>query len=332
MKISFVIPAYNEEKYLPLCLQAIFLQQKTASCDVEVIVVNNASTDATHAIAASFPSVIVIDESRKGITFARQAGLAAATGDLIANVDADSILTPGWLEAVAKNFSRNEKLVALSGPFLYYDLPVFSNLQIHFYYLLGYITYLINRFVLRVGSLLQGGNFVVRRSALQQIGGFNTAIAFYGEDTEIAKRLSQVGPVVFTFSLPMYSSARRIKHEGLLTMAVKYPMNFFWTTFFKRPFTTEYIDVRKQPISAFQTTVKNFYTVLHTVQITVLAVVLFLFGGAGYLYHEVTLFSHIPVAEAQQLPTPRLVKVFGPMVLKMQQKIHDWDIDADDQP
>jgi GT2 family glycosyltransferase len=92
---------------------------------------------------------------------------------------------------------------------------------------------------------VQGGNFVVNRAALEAIGGFNTAISFYGEDTDIARRLNTVGEVRFTFDLKMSSSARRLKSEGMLTMAARYSINYLWTTFFKRPFTDTYVDIRE---------------------------------------------------------------------------------------
>jgi GT2 family glycosyltransferase len=95
--------------------------------------------------------------------------------------------------------------------------------------------------------MVQGGNFVLRRDALEKIGGFNTAIAFYGEDTDIARRLNAVGKVKFTFDLKMFSSARRLKQEGMLTIAARYTMNYLWTTFRKKPFTEDYIDIREQP-------------------------------------------------------------------------------------
>jgi GT2 family glycosyltransferase len=94
--------------------------------------------------------------------------------------------------------------------------------------------------------MVQGGNFVLRCDALKKIGGFNTAIAFYGEDTDIARRMSQVGEVKFTFRLKMFTSARRLKHEGIFTMAGRYTINYLWTTFRKKPFTEEYIDIREQ--------------------------------------------------------------------------------------
>jgi GT2 family glycosyltransferase len=96
--------------------------------------------------------------------------------------------------------------------------------------------------------MVQGGNFVLRREALEEIGGFNTAISFYGEDTDIARRILKVGKVKFTFDLRMFSSARRLKHEGMVTIAARYTINYFWTTFRKRPFTEQYIDIREQTL------------------------------------------------------------------------------------
>ena len=122
MRLSFVVPAYNEEAYLPACLESILAQTRDLGEPVEIIVVNNASTDRTREVALGYPGVRVVDEPRKGLTFARQAGFAASTGELIANVDSDSRLTPGWVEQVLTTFATEPKMVALSGPFVYYDL------------------------------------------------------------------------------------------------------------------------------------------------------------------------------------------------------------------
>jgi len=256
MRLSFVVPAYNEEAYLPACLESILAQTSGFSAGtVEIIVVNNASTDRTREVALSYPGVTVVDEPRKGLTFARQAGFAASSGELIANVDSDSRLTPGWVAQVLATFAEAERkytagaskrqLVSLSGPVLYYDLTPRQRVLVHIFYLTAWTTYAINRYILRVGSMVQGGNFVTARAGLEAIGGFNTAISFYGEDTDIARRLNEVGEVRFTFELKMFSSARRLKNEGMLTMAWRYGINYMWTTFFKRPYTDEYVDIRE---------------------------------------------------------------------------------------
>ncbi len=245
-----MIPAYNEEHYLPACLESILAQTGSLGDQVEIIVVNNASSDRTREVALSYPGVTVVDEVRKGLPWARQAGFAASSGELIANVDSDSRLTPGWVKQVLDTFAEFERkgksLVALSGPVEYYDLTASQMVSVHLFYLLAFLLYALNRYVLRAGSMVQGGNFVLRRDALASIGGFNTSIAFYGEDTDIARRLNRVGKVVFTFQLKMFSSARRLKKEGMLTIGMRYTMNYLWTTFRKKPFTEEYIDIREQ--------------------------------------------------------------------------------------
>lgn len=244
MKISIIIPAYNEENHLGRCLKSVERELAAGDYEAEVIVVNNASTDHTKEIASSFQGVIVVDEPKKGIVRARHAGFAESSGDLIANIDADTELPKGWLKKVMREFERDEKLVALSGPFIYYDLPIRTRAMVRLFYFFGYFFYVFNHYVLRVGAMLQGGNFIVRRSALEQIGGYDTSIAFYGEDTDIARRMSKAGKVKWTFKLPIYASGRRLKHEGVATIGVRYALNYFWIIFLKKPFTEKYKDIR----------------------------------------------------------------------------------------
>ena len=103
--------------------------------------------------------------------------------------------------------------------------------------------------------MLQGGNYVVRKSAFEKIGGFNENFDFYGEDTDVACRINKVGKVKFTFKLPIFASGRRLKGEGMFKTAAKYGINYFWTIFFKKPFNKKYIDIRpddkKQPNRLF---------------------------------------------------------------------------------
>ncbi|MDB5187827.1 MAG: glycosyl transferase family 2 [Candidatus Kaiserbacteria bacterium] len=244
MDISFVIPAYNEELRIGKCLESVQAEIARYSYDTEIIVVNNASTDRTAEIAGSFPSVRVVTEDRKGLTRARQAGFVASSGTLVANIDSDTMVPEGWLKTVIDAFKQDEKLVVLSGPYIYYDAPLMYSIWIQCFYAFTYIAYLCTRFVLRIGSVVQGGNFVVRRSALEAIGGFDTSIAFYGEDTDIARRLHKVGKVRWTYSLPMYTTARRLAHEGLVTTGWRYALNFVWTTLTGKPYTETYADIR----------------------------------------------------------------------------------------
>ncbi len=245
MKLSIVIPAYNEEKYIARCLQSVITQIETLETvrDIEIIVVNNASADRTVEIASEFTGVLIVDENERGLVKARQAGFVASSGDLIANVDADTKLPPGWIDKVFLEFEKDEKLVALSGPFIYTHSSKISAVLVAFWYRVGQVTHFINQNILRNGAMLQGGNFVLRRSALEKIGGYDTSIDFWGEDTDVATRISKVGKVKFTFNFPIYTSARRFKKDGFLVAAWKYFINYVWVLLFRKPFLKEYEEI-----------------------------------------------------------------------------------------
>jgi glycosyltransferase involved in cell wall biosynthesis len=245
-RISFVIPAYNEEEIIARCLGAVMRAIAEVGCTAEVIVVDNASTDLTGEHAAAVPGVRVVDEPVKGLGPARQAGFLAARGDLIANVDADTEPSGRWLAFVLETFRRSPDIVALSGPFDYFDLPAVWRVPVRAFYLVAWLAHLFNQHVLHVGAMIQGGNFVIRRAALEAIGGFDTSIDFYGEDTDIARRLSKLGRVKWTFRLPMKASGRRLIAEGMVRTALRYTLNFVWVTFAGRPWTTTHTDVRQR--------------------------------------------------------------------------------------
>jgi glycosyltransferase involved in cell wall biosynthesis len=249
MKISFVVPAYNEEtllkRSLPAIRDEILRAGQVLGQDAEIIVVNNASTDSTREVAESIEGVRVVDEPRKGLVQARWCGFEHSSGELVANIDADTIIPPGWLTEVMRQFGKSNSLVALSGPYIYYGVKRRVNMVVGAYYRVAYSAYLINRFVLNVGSMLQGGNFVVKRSAMLKLGQPSLRFSFYGEDTDMARRLSKVGGVKFTFKLPAESSGRRLVGEGVFTIGLRYSMNFFWATFRKKPFTEAWQDIRE---------------------------------------------------------------------------------------
>ncbi|GHA11564.1 hypothetical protein GCM10007989_02350 [Devosia pacifica] len=246
MKLAFVIPAYNEEALVGKCLESVLaeIQRSGRGDDVEVVVVNNASTDRTGEIARSFSGIQVVDEHKKGLVHARHAGLEASTAELVANIDSDTIVPEGWLDTVFDEFERDPKLVALSGPYVYYDMSGWNRFLVNMFYGLTYLIYLMNRFVLRVGSVIQGGNFIFRRSAWVSVGGYDRTIEFFGEDTDVAVRLSRVGGVKWTFKLKMKTSGRRLEKEGVFRTAGTYTLNFFWVTFRGKPATKNYSDIR----------------------------------------------------------------------------------------
>lgn len=243
-QLSFVVPAFNEELLLGDCLRAIQAEIGRSGCVAEVLVVNNASTDRTVAVAEAFAGVVVVHEPVKGLVAARRAGFEVATGVLIANIDADTQIGAGWIDRVLASFAADPKLVALSGPYDYFDVPFRIRAAARVFYLVGFCTYAFNKHVLGVGSMVQGGNFVVLRSALVEAGGFSDTFEFYGEDTDIARRMNTVGNVMFTWTLMARSSGRRLMGDGLLMTGLRYSANYLWATYFRKPFTTAWNDYR----------------------------------------------------------------------------------------
>jgi glycosyltransferase involved in cell wall biosynthesis len=225
MKVSIVIPAHNEENSISRTLEAVCAQEYP---DFEVIVVDNASTDNTSEIAKKFP-VKVVKEYRKGILFAREAGRSVATGEIIANVDADCLPNKKWLSKNIPHFSNNN-IVAVSGPYDYFDGSKFFRftslfLQKTLYVFMNNILNYTHK-----GGVLIGGNNMIRASVLKEAGGYDTSLAFYGEDTNTAKKVSKYGKILFHPYCVMKTSARRFKKEGFLNITIKYFYHFFKQT------------------------------------------------------------------------------------------------------
>lgn len=111
--MSVVIPARNEEGILGACLEALSRQSDPVD---EIIVVDNDSSDHTAAIARSHPGVMVVREPRSGVTYARNTGFDAATADVIARIDADTLVAPDWARSIRRAFAMDPGLAGLTGP------------------------------------------------------------------------------------------------------------------------------------------------------------------------------------------------------------------------
>jgi glycosyltransferase involved in cell wall biosynthesis len=226
MKISILIPAFNEEKFIKPTLQALLAQDYSP---FEIIVIDNGSTDKTADIARSM-GVTVVHEEKKGTMAACECGRRLATGDIIFRIDADCIAPSNHLSRAAKHFARPD-IVGVGGPYDYFDGSfVFRHFSTLFQKLLYPPTnYLFQK--MKKGAIFIGGNSFMRASILEEIGGFNTNIVFYGDDTDTAKRMAQKGTILFNTQLPVKSSARRFKAQGTLTLTYLYILHFCKITF-----------------------------------------------------------------------------------------------------
>lgn len=233
--ISFIIPCYNEEKYIRDCIRSI---KREASClpHYEIIVVDNNCTDNTVYIAMD-EEVSVVSERQKGVVFARQRGYETAQYELIANIDADSRLCEDWVK-IALSSMVDSNVVAVTGPLIYDDVSRSLAISTKIYY---YLAWFSNSFI---GVFLQGGNSLIRKSALDKAKGYDTTIAFYGEDTMTAKRLEPYGKIKFNMKLNLHSSPRRLKDQGVISTSWLYLKNYLSVTFKDRATTNSYKDYR----------------------------------------------------------------------------------------
>lgn len=245
MKISVIIPAYNEENIIAKCLESVVAADKPDG-ELEILVVNNASTDRTEEIARSFAGVKVVTENQKGLTKARECGHLASQGDLLIYIDADTQIPKHLIRYAERKFNEDAKLVAMSGPYKYHDWNWYGRLTLWIYHwTLVPLTQLVVNRLLNKGSVFYGGNFALRKSLLKKIGGFDTGLEFWSEDTQIGRRMSREGKVRFFHRAYVFTSARRFYNEGFIRVLMRYILNFFWDIIFHRPFTKGYKDVRK---------------------------------------------------------------------------------------
>lgn len=238
--VTLIIPAHNEENYILKCLEHA-LSYGSDFID-QIIVVDNASSDQTyrvvHDLCLSQNKIKLIYENNKGVQRARQAGYMAATGELLAFIDADTQMPPGWVERIQAEFS-DEKLGFLSGPYDYYDFgrsqKVLNKVYCRFIMFPMYLIF---------GYVSNAGNFVIRKEVLDEMGGFDTTIEFYGDDTNTARRAKELSKVKFSLDFVMFTSARRIKQQGVISTVKSYGIAFFSEAIFHKTYIKKYKDYR----------------------------------------------------------------------------------------
>ncbi len=113
--ISIIIPVYNSEATLEVCLKHIFLQTYT---DYEVIVVDDGSIDNSKEIAKKFSCKLIESDKNNGAAAARNRGVKEAKGEIVCFTDSDCLVPEDWLEKISKNF-ENRNIGAVGGGYAY---------------------------------------------------------------------------------------------------------------------------------------------------------------------------------------------------------------------
>jgi glycosyltransferase involved in cell wall biosynthesis len=222
MTISVVVAAYNEEKYLPNLLKS--LKKQTRKPD-EIIIVDNNSTDQTATLAKKFGAKVV-RETTPGYVHALNSGLTKAKGEILAVTDADTILPPHWIEAIAKEL-QDPKTVAVTGPLEYESNSAFTQLLPRLYTAFLQAHFLLGK------PHITGTSMAFRKSTFDKIGGMNTLYEV-GADVEIGLRMKKHGKVRLVRRLTVLASHRRWEKNASRSFS-KYAHAYVATVWLKKP-------------------------------------------------------------------------------------------------
>ena len=225
--ISVVIPAFNEESQLGECLAS--LASQTIQEPFEVVVVDNNSTDSTHAVAEQFCDKLnlrVVREPRQGRGQARRTGFREAVGDILVSSDADTIMPPEWLATLTQPLEANS-FVAVAGPSRLKDGPQWSR------WLFGFLQPATARaYRLVFGHYwLPGFNFAIRREVYFLAGEFDADMDAL-EDNDLSWRVTRHGRIHFVPESKVAFSGRRF-FNGFWSGMRDYVVVFVKYHFFK---------------------------------------------------------------------------------------------------
>jgi glycosyltransferase involved in cell wall biosynthesis len=202
MKISVIVPAYNEEKTAGRTIESLLNQSFK---DYEIIVVNDASTDNTAKVLSKYSNKIKLinKKNNEGRPKALNTGLGMASGDIIATTDADSIAPPDWLQRINEDFK--EGIIGLGGSF--------SAIEEKSYWAVSncFKDLVFNDFLKKAvtPNMLPGANSAVQASKLREIGGF--PLKKWGSDSYLSKKLRGIG---------------ELKRDPKLVIKTHYPERF----------------------------------------------------------------------------------------------------------
>jgi glycosyltransferase involved in cell wall biosynthesis len=218
-EVSVVIPAYNEEKNILRTL--LSLTSNKTSRSVEIIVVNNNSKDNTEALVKA-TGVTCILETKQGITAARNAGLAVATGKYILNADADSIYPANWIEEMVAPLSHNNTAITY-GRFAFIPTGNTSRFTYFFYEQMADAIRWINKMFREEAVNVYGFNSGFRRTQGIEVDGFNHPPGA-NEDGWLAVKLRDKGfgrlHCVTDTKAMVWTADRRIEMDGGLWKAL----------------------------------------------------------------------------------------------------------------
>lgn len=208
MKLSIIIPTYNEEEYLPKLLESIRMQDFT---DYEIIVADADSMDNTRQIAREYGAIVV----EGGLpAVGRNAGAAIAQGELLLFLDSDLKLTDGYLRNVIEEFEKEGLGIAIT------QMTPLSEKKRDIY-----LHNLANWFMIAVENIKPHGagcyGIISKKELHDECKGFDENLDF-GEDTDYIERVAEISRFKVLRHAKIGVSTRRLEEEGLYTLLKQY--------------------------------------------------------------------------------------------------------------
>ncbi len=179
MKLAIIVPAFNEEDYLSATLGSIkTAAAQLAHCvDIDLIVVDNNSSDKTPAIAREMGARLV-HEPEQGVARARNTGVRHAKGDVLVFIDADVIVPPSLLSVIC---AEMDDPACVGGALDVHYRPQRSIMRL---YLSAW------RLLARLTGMAQGAAQFCRRCVFEQVGGYDQNV-WIGEDVDFYRSINR---------------------------------------------------------------------------------------------------------------------------------------------
>lgn len=253
-RVSIIVPVYNGESTLDLCLQSM-LKLDYPKDLIEIIVVDNASTDNTKNIIGKYP-VIYSLEQKKTSYAARNNGIKLSSGDILAFTDSDCIVDPEWLksgvEMLMKNSSQNkERIAALAGRVEAYQ-P--ENVIEKYTAAIGVLD---QKKSISKAARIATCNVFFHKSVFDKVGLFDENL-FSGGDTEMSWRIQSKGYTIGYCEKALLYHKHRTNLLNLYEQFFRYGYGsiYLWKKYNKE----DWINYRKSWVTACNKLITIFYS------------------------------------------------------------------------
>ncbi|MGB8593539.1 MAG: glycosyltransferase family 2 protein [Candidatus Acidiferrales bacterium] len=200
-KVSLYIPCHKVEAYIAPVIEGALRQ---TLCADEILIVDDGSTDRTREIAAHYPVTVLRHDQNRGLAAARNTGIRHARNELVASLDADCVPDPKWLE-ILSNTMADQNVAIAGGRLIEAVLTSVADRwrQSHMPQDWGEARIVNPRFMF-------GNNTIVRKSVVQDAGGYDERLRTNGEVVDISQRIRARG---LGFLYEPSAVVRHLRHD-----------------------------------------------------------------------------------------------------------------------